>query len=118
VTGASLRERLSGVRDPTEAAQILGRRRLAWYALCSVALSVTFGGYGVYLLVQVLGSRASGWTLLMLPGFVLVATFAGLFGYAIAYGTLTGRKWPRAVLVERFFEIVNNTDVLARRRRR
>jgi hypothetical protein len=117
VTGDSLRDRLSGIRDPAEAAQILGRRRLTWYALCSVAVSVTFGGFGVYLIVQVLGGRRSGWTLLGLPPFVVISTFAGLFAYAIAYGTLTGRKWPRAALVARFFEIVNNTDVVARRRR-
>jgi H+/Cl- antiporter ClcA len=118
VTGDSLRDRLSGIRDPAEAAQILGRRRLTWYALCSVAVSVTFGGFGVYLIIQVLGGRRSGWTLLGLPPFVVISTFAGLFAYAIAYGTLTGRKWSRAVLVARFFEIVNNTDVVARRRRR
>jgi hypothetical protein len=118
VTDDSLRDRLSGVRDPADAAQILGRRRLAWFALCSIAFSVTFGGYGVYLIVQVLGGRRPGWTLVMLPAFVVVSTFAGLFAYGIAYFTLTGRKWPRAVLVERFFELVNNTDVVARRRRR
>jgi hypothetical protein len=118
LTGDSLRDRLSGTRDPAEVAQILGRRRLAWYAFCSIAVSVAFGGYGIYLVVQVLLARASGWTLLALPPFVLVSLLSGSLGYAIAYDVLTGRTWPGATRVGRFMEIINNTNVVPRRRHR
>jgi hypothetical protein len=120
LSGDSLRDHLAGVRDPAEAAQILGRRRSAWYAFCFLAVGVASGGFGVYLIVRVLVDQASVWTLLMLPVFVLVSAFGVVLGYGIAYFTVTGRKWPRADLVNRFAQIVNNNanvNVVPRRLR-
>lgn len=114
--GDQLRQRLAGIRDPAEVVQILGRRRLLWYAFCFITVGLAFAGFGVYLIVRVMLGRSYGWTLAMLPACLSVTAFSGLVGYAMAYGVLTGRKWSGAAGVDRFFGTLNNTYVWPRRR--
>jgi hypothetical protein len=110
-------ERLAHVRDPAEALLVLGRRRLAWYAFCSLVVGVVALGFGVYVSVEVVRGRRYAWELAMLPASVALSTLFLWFAYGFARTALTGRV-NMTGSSPRIFEILNNTYVFPRRRRR
>ncbi len=110
----TLSERLAHVRDPDEAAQILGRRRLASYALVATGFAAAFAAVAVYSIAEVVLGRT--YFLGMLPGPLFVAAFAGVIAYAGWYRVATGQQWPRSAGINRFLGVLNNTYVLPRRR--
>ena len=105
----TLHGRLAHVRDPAEAARILGRRRLAWYAFSFTAVALAFGGFAVYLIAEVALGRKYTWTLAMLPASLAVSAFSILLAYGGWSWVVTGRRWPRASRLDRIFGILNNT---------
>lgn len=109
---------VTSTRPPADVLQSFGRRRLAWYAFVATSVAVAFGGYAVYLIVEVALERRSGWILAMLPGFLAVFAFSGLLAYGGWYMVVNGRQWPKAPRVDRFYGVLSNTYVLPRRRRR
>jgi hypothetical protein len=110
----TLQERLAHIRDPDEAARILGPRRLASYALVAAMFAAAFAALTVYSIAEIALGRT--YFLGMLPGSIFVAAFAGVIAYGLWYRIATGREWPRAAGIDRVAGILNNTYVLPRRR--
>jgi len=118
VRDAPLRERLSGVKDPEEAARMIGRRRFLVYAFGFSLIALAGTSYSVYLIVSLATGETSGWTQLALPASLLVVAYFAPVSYALFYGAATGRRWSGGDAMGKVAGLLTNTDVWPRRRRR
>jgi hypothetical protein len=104
----TIRERLAAAHDRDEVVRILGKRRLVAYPAGFFAVALAATGYSVYVIVEVASRKSCVWMLAALPAFVAIIAFCGSIAYAGVYFVATGRRWPRADMLERIARRLNS----------
>jgi hypothetical protein len=99
---------LAAARSPDEVALILGKRRLLGYALGFAASAVLCLAASGYAIAEVAVDEKSAWTLLALPALLFLVLYCGLVGFAGMYFAATGRRWPRAKMIDRVLGRLNS----------